>query len=354
MKGKYRYVPGTILLCLALIGFITEQIPGWMSFLLLIASCIQMIYASRGTGIYNKAIKLINKGNMTEGVALMKKALIAGLSDSDAVVAAALVLQNDDAELAKETLERLTKASDGKIAGSALAYLSMYYWMQQDYSQAIALCEKAKANGYSSRNLQVNLLTYYLAAGKTKEFSALVDEIGTSGASSPAIVDFIAVREMLRGGWLQAGTYLQALCNEATPAFPDPYVHFAQVYLHYGDLEKAREALKKAEIKEYAKYSVYKREMVSEMLRIISDSKECVPFTQAANRDNKAIVKIANGQIPAYTPSEEEFLLPVIPGYPAEPDFSATLKQEESLDDEREISTDLTASDEEWLKKHHE
>ena len=353
MKGKYRYIPGTILLCLSLIGMITEGVPAWLSFALLVISCILMIFASRGTGIYNKAIKLVNTGKIEEGTQLMKKTLSAGLSHSDSVVAAAIVLQNDDPELAKDTLERLTKASDGKIAGSALAYLSMYYWIQKDYDKAIELCEKAKANGYTSRTLNINLLTYYLAAGKTKEFSALVDEIGTSGASAPAIVDFIAVREMLRGAWLQAGTYLQALCNEAVPAFPDPYVHFAQVYLHYGNLEKARKALEKAEMKEYARYSVYTREMVSEMLRIISDPKECVPFTQAANRDNKAIVKIANGRLPEFTPDDEDFTLPVIPGYPAEPDFAELLNQDDTLD-EREISTDLTEDDEKWLKKHHE
>ncbi len=353
---KYRYIPGAVLLALSLIGMMTEGVPEWLSFILLIAAAVSVVFASRGMLSYSKAVKAINSGDYAkkqEGVRLMEKAVDAGLPDESAVVAASVLLQNGREDKGKELLESLAKSTNRKVSGPALASLSMYYWMTGEYGRAIELCEKAKSDGYSSRNLYINLLTYYLAAGKTREFSDLLEEMGTSGAAAPAIVDFHAVNEMLRGDWRQAGTFLEALCTEARPGFPDPYIHFAQVHMHYGNIGKAKEMLTEALDADYARYSVYKKETVAEMLRILSDSHECVPFVEAANRDNKAILKIVNGTLPRYERSEEECTLSQLPGYPEEPVFSEVLKEAvEEDDDDRDANTELTEADERWLRRH--
>ena len=225
--------------------------------------------------------------------------------------------------------------------------LSMYWWMKKDYQKAIDLCLEAKKKGYVSKNIYINLLTYYLAAGKTKDFSETLKEMGTSGASSPAIVDFIAVNEMLHGNWKQAGAYLEALCNEASPAFPDPYIHFAQVHLHYGNLRDARAMMEKAVAAEYARYSVYTRDTAKAMLKAISSERDILPFAEAAERN---VLLIVNGQLPEWKPSDEGFEGDTIPGCPEEPLFREMLKEEE-LDD-REANTELTEKDEEWLRRH--
>lgn len=352
--NKYRFFPGAIVLAIALIAMMTEEVPAWLSLILITAAAVLFIYGSRGTVYFTKAVKAINSMDPVrkqKGIDLMRKALDAGLSNENAVVAASVMLQNDEIERAKNVLEPLSKSKERKVAGPALSSLSMYYWLNDDYTKAIELCEKAKEIGYVSRNLCINLLTYYLAAGKTREFSDLLSEMGTSGAASPAIVDFIAVNEMFHGNWKQAGAYLEALCIEATPSFPDAYVHFAQVYMHYGAIAEARKMLSEALDTDFARYSVYSKESVSEMLRILSDGMECIPFVEAANRDNKAILRIVNGKLPRYEKAEESTDLPdVLPGYPAMPDFRNEI-QEEDLDD-REANTELTEADEKWLSRH--
>ncbi len=355
--GKYRFIPGTGVLILALIAMMDDSIPAFIGLILITAAAVLLIYASRGTVYFSKAVRAINSmeyGKKQQGVQLMKKALKAGLSNENAVVAASVLLQNDDEESAKEILEPLSLSKERKVAGPALSSLSMYYWLQKDYAKAIELCETAKTNGYVSRNLCINLLTYYLAAGKTREFSELLDEMGTSGASSPAIVDFLAVNAMFHGEWKQAGAYLRALCDEAKPGFPDAYVHFAQVYMHYGDVENARRMLKEALDSDFARYSVYTKENVAEMLEILSDEYRCIPFVEAANRDNKAILRIVNGTIPRFERSEIAKPIPsILPGYPAEPDFSEVISEADEEDD-REANTELTDADEKWLKRHQD
>lgn len=354
---KYRFIPGAGVLALALIAMMNEDVPAVIGLILIIAAAILLIFASRGTVYFSKAVRAINSsepGKKEKGVELMEKALKAGLSDENAVVAASVLLQNDNEEKAKEILEPLSMSKERKVAGPALSSLSMYYWLQRDYAKAIELCEKSKSIGYVSRNLCINLLTYYLAAGKTREFSELLDEMGTSGGSSPAIVDFVAVNAMFHGQWKQAGAYLEALCSEARPNFPDAYVHFAQVYMHYGDVKNARRLFSEALDADFARYSVYTKETVKEMLNLLNDKQCCRPFIEAANRDNKAILKIVNGTIPNFEKAETDEEIPdVLPGFPALPDFSEVISNEEE-DDDREANTELTEADERWLKRHED
>ncbi len=354
---KYRFIPGVALLVISFIMMMNESFPAVISMILLLAAAILLIYESRGTVYFTKAVKAINSGDPVkkqQGVMQMKKALDAGLSNENAVVAASVLLQNDDVEKARAALEELSKSQDKKVSGPAMSSLSMYYWLTGDNDKAIELCEKAMKLGYVSRNLCINLLTYYLAAGKTREFGDLLSEMGTSGAASPAIVDFLALNEMFHGNWKQAGAYLEALCVEATPGFPDAYIHFAQVYLHYGEAAKAIAMLQEALDSDFARYSVYTKEYVEDLIRILKDGHECIPFIEAAGKDNKAILRIANGQLPKYERKEEaDILSDVLPGFPALPDFSKVVASADT-DDDRDANTELSEADEKWLRKHQD
>ena len=88
------------------------------------------------------------------------------------------------------------------------------------------------------------------------------------------------------------------------------------------------------------------------MLRALSDSYECVPFTEAANRDNKAILKIVNGGLPRWEAAAEPFTGDAIPGYPAMPEFKLEIRNAEEELDDRDVDTELNEDDERWLERH--
>ena len=157
---KYRFIPGAGVLALALIAMMNEDVPAVIGLILIIAAAILLIFASRGTVYFSKAVRAINSsepGKKEKGVELMEKALKAGLSDENAVVAASVLLQNDNEEKAKEILEPLSMSKERKVAGPALSSLSMYYWLQKDYAKAIDAYKMSLRNNPLDDETRYNL-----------------------------------------------------------------------------------------------------------------------------------------------------------------------------------------------------
>ena len=351
--GKYRYLPGAGLFALALIAMITEEVPAWLSLVILAAAAIALIIASRGTIYFTRGVKKVKDGKREEALALFEKALDLGLSNSYQSIAATVLLQEGDAEKGRKYLEPLVKVSDTKLRSNAEVSLSMYYWLSGDIDKAISLCEDARSIGCRDRNLYINLCTYYLADKRVNEFREMLKEYGTKGAASPSFVDFHAVSGMLRGDWKNAGSYLEALFESMNPDFADPYVHFAEVYLHYGELAKARKMLELAKKTEFGRFSVYSVEMIDEMLRAVSDPAECVAFAEAAEKN---VLRIVNGKLPLAwkTPEAKICREDVIPGFPAMPSFSGKPHDADEDADDGFVNTEITDDDEEWLRRHQE
>ena len=75
---KYRFIPGAGVLALALIAMMNEDVPAVIGLILIIAAAILLIFASRGTVYFSKAVRAINSsepGKKEKGVELMEKAL---------------------------------------------------------------------------------------------------------------------------------------------------------------------------------------------------------------------------------------------------------------------------------------
>ena len=349
---RARFIPGALLLAAAVIIMLTESLPYWISFILLFGAALCLIYGSRGAYYFSKGAKYVSmkdKESIAKASVLFRKALKAGLPENYALYAGTFFIQQDDAELGKNVLEPITARKDPKLSAPAMTSLSMYYYSKADYEKAISLCEKAKELGYKNHNLLIDLATYYLAAGKVKEFRLLCKELEAKADSSPAMLDFLAIDDILSGKFRSAGGYLQRLFEHHIPDFADPYVHSAEVYLHYGDIENALKKLNEGKDKRFTRFSIYSAEYIETMISALENPKERVPFTEAVNSSPLLII---NGKLPQWDASETECNDMKLPGYPVMEGFEIEAYNEIPEEEGGEISTDLTEEDEEWLRKH--
>lgn len=349
---RARFIPGVILLIAAVFTLLTESLPYWISMILLLGAALCLVYTSRGAYFFSKGAKLVatkQKENIAKAADLFRKALKAGLPENYAVYAGTFFIQQDDAEIGKNVLEPITRRNDPKLAAPAMTSLSMYYYAKKDYDKAIELCEKAKELGYKNHNLYIDLATYYLKAERIKEFHILMNEMEKMADSSPAILDFVAINDILIGKFRSAGGRLQLLFEHHIPDFADPYVHSAQVYLHYGDVENALKKLNEAKEQRFLRFSIYNKETIERMIEALGNPKERVPFTEAVNASPLVVI---NGSLPEWKASETECNEMLLPDYPKLEGFEIEAYDEVSEEDGGDINTDITDDDEEWLRKH--
>ena len=349
---RYGYIPGAVLLALALILIAQGTAPLAVSLIILAAAIISLVMASRGTFFFVRGTALARTGkeeDRKKALRLFSRALACGLSETYQAMAATLLLQEGDIEEGRKYLEPLASSKDPKIRNSALVSLSMYFWATGNTEKAIKLCEEARNGGCRDRNLWINLCTYYLSAGKTNAFRAFLSSY--PGQTTIAIEDLRAVEAMLRGDWKSAGMILHAVLSAESPAFADPYVHAAEVYLHYGERDAAEQMLRKAEEAVPGRFAVYSRETIGRMLRAVTDDSSCDAFASAAERN---VLRIVNGKLPLSWEGEGGARVAGgrLPGRPSLPDFSIAAPASQPLPGSDEPDTDLGEDDEEWLRKH--
>ena len=98
---------------------------------------------------------------------------------------------------------------------------------------------------------------------------------------------------ILENNWKEASKlYLDMI--ERNPTFPDPYVHAAQIKLHYNKVDEAIKLLESALTKKFSKVSFFKKEIIQEIIEGLSkeDSEIYVAIL------NNSIVEIAKGLRP--------------------------------------------------------
>ena len=341
---KYSVLPGAAaVIAAALISFIPGM-PKVASIVLLLISLVFFVYWTRGNIIYNKAIKALQgKGKKGESAeALFEKALRTGIPDNYVIFATSILLAGKSNETAAEALMRLIESKDDKIRGQAKSVLSMHYWFSGDHGKAIELIESAiYEDGLKDRNTYTNICCYYLKEGKTDKFRKLVGEVHDN---SPVFTHFKAVSYMIEGKYREAGVLLEKLFSESSPSYADPYINYAVVHLHYGELEKAGKfselAIKAVAMPELA---VYGKDFTAQFNDALMDPYGRIPFMEEVNRNVKNIIL---GKLPSWEKAEDPFTGPVAPGYQKEPDFtSETIERED-------VSTAITDEDEEWIRRH--
>lgn len=348
---KYRSVPSLIILAVALVFLLNPSNPKWIGIVLLAISAIGVIFASRGTMTFSKANKIISQrkpGFLDNALPLYEKAIKQGIPEQYQLVAGTLLIQYGNMEKGKEALEELLSSREKKMVFQAKEGLSMYYWIKKDTGRAIKLCEDAKAMGLKDKNLYINLGTYYLSKNRIHDFKLLMKESYTLKLDSPALVDMQAVSAMLQGDYKRAGGLLKTIFDKMTPAYADPYVHYAMIYLHYGEKKEALSYLNKClEVCSFSNTSILRREDVEELISAISSNDYCWAIANAINENP---LELINGKIPSYKNRENKKA-----DYTALPAFKAEIIERDDIseEDENEPNTSLSEEDEEWLKKHN-
>ncbi|MSU05683.1 hypothetical protein FYJ80_02660 [Spirochaetales bacterium NM-380-WT-3C1] len=273
-----------------------------------------------------------------------KKALqLGGLPDNYTISAASLLIQNGEAEVGKAALDKLASKS-GKslqVVSNAKISASMACWIERDLDGAIKYIEEVKKTAYRDKNLYINGATYYLEKGDITAFNKLCDEWKEKNVQSPALKDLEVVREMLRGNWRKAGNMINDILSLKSYSFADPYVHKAQIRLHYHDVNGAVEALKEAlENTKFNACSVITKDVIEKAINILEDKESARKLINGNEEDPLSLV---NGRLPAF--SDKDFVV-------NEEKEEKTEQKVSRKEEESSANTDLTDDDEEWLKAH--
>lgn len=358
MFGKYKQGISVIILITVFILVVAIPLTNIIKLILMAAALVVIALNSRGNAYYAKANKIINSKNMArmnEAVVLYMKAVKAGISTNYQLMAGTIILQYGDIEEGKKILSRLTNDGNKDIRCVSKLSLSMYYWIKKDLNKAIDLCVETKDEGYRNHNLYVNLATYYLCSDNQKQFQKIVKEASSNNMLSVPLIDLQAAYYMLQGNWNTAGGLLTKLFKQVTPSFPDPYVHMAQIKLHYGNVKDAIEYLKSGLDSIFSNTVLFQKKELEDMLRGLENEDTRLAWAEGINSSTRILI---NGKLPEIEPISKKCSTLLLPGYPAEPDFKlqkdtpSIMARNVNEDDERDVDTDLNEQDEIWLKKH--
>lgn len=346
-----------IVVILAFLMIVIMLVPGMGNVpkLIIMGIALLLILLTRRGSIYFAAAnrKYVSKdpAKLPKALEQYRRALRAGVPAKYAVTISSLLIQNGDAEAGAKALEKLIAkgGKDKTVTADAKTALSMAAWIGGDLERAISLCEEVHASGARSSNLYINLSTYYLEAGRISDFDALVKEFRKDGKlSSAALTDLVAVDEFLvRGNWKAAGSILSTMHAKRTYTFADPYVHMAQVKMHYGARKEALSYIRKGlENCVFSGTAIISAETLEKIAALLEDEKDALRLMSANEKDPLALV---NGDIPQLSDD--------IITFEAEPEAYGEAEEYEAspASDQREdgdISTELTDDDEEWMRKH--
>lgn len=346
-----------IVVILAFLMIVIMLVPGLgnAAKLVIMGIALLLILLTRRGSIYfaqaNKNYVSKDPEKRPRAIELYKKALKAGVPAKYTTTISSLLIQNGEAETGAKALEKLILkgGKDKKSISDAKTALSMAAWINGDLDKAIRLCEEVYKAGDKSANLYINLSTYYLEAGRCEDFGTLAKEFRKNTAlRSPALLDLAAVDELLvRRNWKAAGSILKEMLDKKTYTFADPYVHMAQVKMHYGQRKEALSYIEKAlENSVFSDTAIISRETLEELARLLSDEENALRLMSANEIDPLALV---NGSIPELTDKIMTFEKET--EEVSCDNTNSVSKPEEERDDD-DVSTDLTDADEEWMRKH--
>ncbi len=345
---------GLWLTLLIVVIIFTLPIPTYSKYLLVALLLGGLLYWKRALILYiraNKKITSTNEKDWELAWPLYRKAMRSGLLPTFKVTAASMFLQRGDEQEGKQIIEEYlasTKGRDETLDKVAKTMVSMAYWMEGDLDKAIKTVDEVYQSGYRDKNLFINYTTYALEKGDLAKAEELMAESGNLETTSPGIRDNRGWIHLIKGEWQEAGELYRELVDRK-PRFPEPYVHYAQVKIHFGLVGEAMDLLELALGARYSNTSGMKKETIEKMLSLLKD-----PETRrkTAVEIDKDCMSVASGKLPAPLAGQferEEAL--VLEGFASLPkkQEKQVRKQQES---DRLPNTELTEDDLEYLRTH--
>lgn len=284
---------------------------------------------------------------------LYQKAIKSGLQPAYRITAASMYIQRGDAKVGKQIIEEYladqNKKEDKALVNIAKTMVSMVYWLEGDLDRAFVTVKEVFDSGYRDKNLFINFGTYALEKGDLSMARILIKEGSHFEKESPGIHDNRGWLELLEGRWDEANQTYTNLTSKG-PAFPEPYLHAAQVKVHYGKVGEALALLDRAIASRFSNTTSIQRQSVIELKQRLEN-----PRTRrvAALEIDQNTALVASGKLPlelANTYAEETAL--ELTGFASEPKKpKAARKQEE---DDYTPNTELTEADLEYARKHEQ
>jgi tetratricopeptide (TPR) repeat protein len=297
-----------------------------------------------------------------------RKAFAIGhLSEKYITTAASFFIQLDDVEFGMKQLDGvIEKTQDNETRQIAKIQKSMALQRQGKLDEAIDTLNEVRESKYKSLYLSVNLSSYLIFAGRYDEARTVLDEGAEYINQSAGLFDNKGWLDIVAGKWKDASKLYTEMLDRG-PRFPDPYLHAAQVKLHYGKIEEAVTLLNISLTKKWNETSLIKKDMVEEFIKNLSDEDKKVSY---AHLIDQSPIEVARGE--AFNDvSDIELKKLIDAGFAKEPKTSidtdalahkvVTRLDEDDVDVDLESikdttlpQTDLTEEDQKWLLNHPE
>lgn len=287
---------------------------------------------------------------------LYQKALHSGLVPAYRITIASMYIQRDDANEGKAIIEEYLaqekKKEDVALTNIAKTMLSMVYWMEDDMDKATGLVKEVYDSGYRDKNLFINYGTYALEQGDLATAHMLVEQGREYEKTSPGIHDNHGWLCLLEGKWDEAEEIYTTLVGRG-PTFPEPFLHAAQVKIHYGKVGEALELFEKALLARYSNTTSISKETIRALKERLEDPKT---RRSGALEIEQNTTLVASGKLPpalSETFGEEHDL--VLSGFAKEkekPKNKQEAKKQNLPEEDYTPNTDLTEADLEYARKH--
>lgn len=355
MKSKYGALSAFIL-CI-IVGFL--PVNGIIKLILILAISFFILYINRSLFYFilgNRNYMSKKEENKEKTWKYYRKAYNANLIDKYKITMASILIQKNDYNFGGVILDSvINNSKDEKLINLSKIQKSMVYQLNGEIDKAIAILEEVKASGYNDKNLMINLGTYLLYNNELKKAEELVKESVDEEKTSSGILDNHGWWYMIQGNWEKAyQVYIDIL--DRKPRFPDPYVHAAQVFLHYNNVEKAIECLNEALNKIWTNTILFTKENITQMINNLESEKKdyylaCI---------NNSVIEVARGNIfkDLSKAQANDYLKHPFEAEPVhlikhEEEIDLNKNEDENINEDTDLpNTELTEEDLKWEEEH--
>ncbi len=349
MKSKYGFF-GAVALSI-IISFL--PLPRELKLIGIFAITFGIIYVNRSLFYFiqgNRHYMNKKKEDKSKTWDYYRKAYETGLVDKYKITMASILIQKNDHNFGGEILDSIiSNARDETLVKRAIIAKSMVYQINGDVDKSIEILEDVKDGGYSDIYLMINLQTYVLYQNDLKKAKELIKETLDEKKTVIGIADNHGWYYILTGQWEKAyHIYIDVI--ERKPHSPDPYVHAAQVYLHYNNKEKAIELLKEASNKTWYNTIIFDRDIINSFVKDLES--ENSDYVIACI--NESSLEVARGERYKELSSKDAKAIMSKPfdNEPIVEETTTEVATEEQVVDDELPNTDLTEEDLKWAEEN--